>query len=88
MADQHGEIDHRDRSTGGEMSRSLSRMVMIGEIADEKGGGRKDCANHAGNMLLPKIAPNKIPPGRDKRRAYEIENRVYHWQLSDAHLGS
>jgi hypothetical protein len=49
---------------------------VISDVADEKKGGRNDRCDHADNVALPKIAPDKIPAGRNENGADKIERGV------------
>jgi len=49
---------------------------VIGDIANEKKGGGNDRRDHASDVALPKIPPDKIPAGRNENRAHKIERGI------------
>ena len=72
MGDQHREVDRGNGAACAEMGRTFAGIIMINEITGEKCARRNDRNNHAGDMALPKIAPNKIPAGADEDGADKI----------------
>ena len=72
VADQHCEVDSGDCAAGAEVGRAFAGVIMVDEITGEKCARRNDRNNHAGDMALPKIAPNKIPAGADEDGADKI----------------
>ena len=56
--------------------RFFADVDVIGDIANEKKGGGKDRRDHANDMALPKIPPDKIPAGRNENRAHKIERGI------------
>jgi hypothetical protein len=49
---------------------------VIGDIANEKKGGGNDRCNHTSDVALPKISPDKIPPGRNENGTDKIERGI------------
>jgi len=49
---------------------------VIGDIANEKKGGGNDRCNHANDVALPKISPDKIPAGRNENGTDKIERGI------------
>jgi hypothetical protein len=74
MAGQHWKIDRRQPAAkaGG----FFADVDVISDVADEKKGGGNDRCDHADNVALPKIAPDKIPAGRNENGADKIERGV------------
>jgi hypothetical protein len=56
--------------------RFFADVDVIGDISNEKKGGGNDCRDHANDVALPKIPPDKIPAGRNKNRAHKIERGI------------
>jgi hypothetical protein len=74
MAGQHWKIDRRQPST--KAGRFLADVDVISDVANEKKGGGNDCRDHADDVALPKIPPDKIPPSRDENGADKIERGI------------
>jgi hypothetical protein len=49
---------------------------VIGDIANKKKGGRNDRRDHANDVALPKISPDKIPAGRNENGTDKIERGI------------
>ena len=74
MAGQHWKIDCRQPAakTGG----FFADVDVISDVASEKKGGRNDRRDHADDVALPKIPPDKIPAGRNENGADKIERGI------------
>jgi hypothetical protein len=56
--------------------RFFTDVDVIGDIANEKKGGGNDRCNHANDVALPKISPDKIPAGRNENGTDKIERGI------------
>jgi len=56
--------------------RFLPDVDVIGDIANEKEGGGNDRRDHANDVALPKISPDKIPAGRNENGTDKIERGI------------
>lgn len=66
MADQHGEIDGRDRSTSGKVRRSFADMRVVNQVTCQE-TARGDYGNdHARYVGPPGAAPDQVPTAADE----------------------
>ena len=56
--------------------RFFSDVDVISDIANEKKGGGNDRRDHANDVALPKIPPDKIPAGRNENSTDKIERGI------------
>jgi hypothetical protein len=61
----------------------FSGVDVISDIANEKQGGGNDCRDHADDMTLPIVAPDKIPAGGNKNSADQIEGGIDSGEIGD-----
>ena len=74
VAGQHREVDRRHPAA--EAGRFFTDLDVIRNVADEKQGRGNDCRDHAGDVALPKIPPDKVPARRDKNCADAIQRGI------------
>jgi hypothetical protein len=74
MAGQHWKIDCRQPAA--KAGRFFADVDVISNVAGEKKGGGNHRCDHADDVALPKIPPDKIPAGRNENRTHKIERGI------------
>ena len=74
VARQHWKINCCQPTAKAE--RFFADVDVIGDIANEKKGGGNDRRDHANDVALPKIPPDKIPAGRNENSTDKIERGI------------
>ena len=74
MASQHREVNSRQPPV--EAGRFFTNLGMIGHVTSEKQGRRDNRRDHAGNVALPKVPPNKVPARGNENRADGIQRGI------------
>lgn len=74
MRDQDSEINRPDRAIP--LKAHVADMIVIDHIRDEKGGGDRKCAEHAGAMRADPAHADKDQAGDQQDSRDAVENRI------------